>query len=86
MTRRSRRLLSRDKQVQSLEVRLGGDRFALSLDGEMAQASRERQVAGIAIKRESLDLDEWVRALTDALREEASRSASAREALGRLIE
>ena len=46
---------------------------------------REREVGGIAIKREQLDPDAWVAALTNDLRAEAERSSEARAALESLL-
>jgi hypothetical protein len=55
------------------------------VDGARVQGFRERQSGGIAIKRESLDPDAWIAALTADLRTEAERSAQARAALEALL-
>jgi hypothetical protein len=84
--RRGGGLLGRgEKRVRRLKVDLGGSVFQLTLEGERIEGSRERRVGGISIKREPLDPDEWVAALTDELREEAQRSAEARTALEGLV-
>ncbi|HUN77344.1 MAG TPA: hypothetical protein VMU32_00320 [Solirubrobacteraceae bacterium] len=84
--RRGGGLLGRgEKHVREVRVELGEMRYQLTIEGERVAGFRERQVGGIAIKREPLDAQAWVSALADDLRAEAQRSAQAREALGRLL-
>jgi hypothetical protein len=84
--RRGGGLLGRGaRHVRLVKVELGEMRYQLILEGDRVEGFRERQVGGIAIKRESLDPREWVSALTSDLRVEAERSAEAREALTRLL-
>jgi len=77
------------KRVRQVLVELGagggGVRYQLAVEHDRVQGFRERQVGGIAIKREPLGAGEWVAALTDELRVEAERSAEARAALDRLL-
>lgn len=85
--RRGQGLLGRgQKHVCLIRVQLGELRYQLEIDGERVQGFREREVGGIAIKRESLDPQGWVGALAEDLRTEAQRSADARDALARLID
>ena len=74
-----------EKRVRRLHVSLGGASYELTVASERIEGFREREVGGIAIKRERLDPGEWVAALAADLREEAQRSAQAREALERLV-
>jgi hypothetical protein len=74
-----------EKRVRRLEVELGGCSYELMSSGERVECSRERKVGGISIKREPLGPDAWVAALTAELRDEAQRSAQAREALEKLV-
>jgi hypothetical protein len=84
--RRGGGLLGRgEKRVRRLEVELGGCSYELMSSGERVECSRERRVGGISIKREPLDPDAWVAALTAELQEEAQRSGQAREALEKLV-
>jgi hypothetical protein len=84
--RRGGGLLGRGpRRVRSVRVELGSSCYQLVVDGERLEGFRERQVGGIAIKRESLPAAEWMAALTDTLRAEADRSAEARSALDRLL-
>jgi hypothetical protein len=84
--RRGGGLLGRgEKQVRRVQVELGSCCYELAVDGPRVQGFRERQSGGIAIKRESLDPDAWIAALTTDLRAEAERSAQARTALEELL-
>jgi hypothetical protein len=83
--RRARGLLDRTKVVEALEVRLGTSRYRLEVRDGRPEAAREQEVRGIVIRREPLELDEWVQALGDELAEEARSSAEARAALERLV-
>jgi hypothetical protein len=83
--RRSKRLLSREKVVESIEVHLGDFRYRLSVDGRRVQASRAKAVRDVTIKTDALELDDWMRALADDLRARADESAEARAALERLV-
>ena len=82
--RRSKRMLSREKVVEAIEVRLGDWRYALRVVDGRPDAAREQQVRGVVIKREPLEVGAWMAALTRELRAEAESSAEARAALERL--
>ncbi len=73
------------KRVRSLRVELGSSCYQLTVEDGRLEGFLERQVGGIAIKREPLAAAEWMAALTDTLRAEAESSAEARSALERLL-
>jgi len=80
--RRGGGLLGRgEKRVRQVSVDLAGCCYQLTVAGDRVEGFRERQVGGISIKREPLDPDAWIAALTDELQAEAQRSAEARAAL-----
>ena len=87
--RRGGGLLGRgEKHVRQIQVELGsasGTTYQLTIDGDRVEGFRERKSGGIAIKREPLDPQAWVVALSEDLRAEAQRSAEARTALERLL-
>jgi hypothetical protein len=87
--RRGGGLLGRgEKHVRQIQVELGsgsGTRYQLEIDGDRVEGFRERKSGGIAIKREPLDPDQWITALTEELQAEAQRSAEARAALEGLV-
>jgi hypothetical protein len=84
--RRGGGLLGRgEARVRSVRVDIGQYVYLLEVDGRRLAGYREKQVGGICIKREQLDAGMWVAALVAELREEAGRSAQARESLARLL-
>ena len=83
--RRARSLFDREKVVETIEVRLGEARYSLRHHRGRVEASRDKEVRGVVIKREQLALAEWVAALEGDLREQAQTSAAARAALERLV-
>jgi len=84
--RRGGGLLGRgEKRVRQVQVELGANRYELAVEDGRVEGFRQRQVGGIAIKREPLDPNEWIAALTADLRVEAERSAQARTALEKLL-
>jgi hypothetical protein len=74
-----------EKQVRMVQVQLGGTNFQLAVKDGRLEGFRERQVGGIAIKREPLDPQAWVSELAAQLQDEAQRSAQARSALEGLL-
>ena len=80
--RRSKRMLSREKVVESISVTLGDFLYELRANG---QASRAKAVRGVTIQPEPLALDDWVQALANDLSGRADESAEARAALERLV-
>jgi hypothetical protein len=82
---RKRKFLGKPGPVSEIEVRIGECRYSLCPSSGGPNASRLREVGGIAIKRESLSIDEWLAALTSELEAEAQRSAEARASLERLL-
>ncbi len=73
------------RRVRELVVELAGTSYELAVEASGLRASRQRQVGGIAIKRETLAPDAWIAALTEELRAESERSADARAALEGLL-
>ena len=82
--RRSKRLLSREKVVEAIEVRLG-DAATRCARRTAADAAREQEVRGVVIKREPLELDAWVARADRRAARAAQSSAEARAALERLV-
>jgi hypothetical protein len=83
--RRAKRLLSREQVVEAIEVTLGAHRYALRRDRRGVEATRAKEVRGVVIKREQLELSAWVDGLTAELGELAADSSRAREAFERLM-
>ena len=74
------------KKVRQISVDAGDTRLRLDRDGANIQTSRARLSAGIVLKTERIDTDEWLQELGRALAEQARRSSVTREALQRMLE
>ncbi len=72
--------------VDALAVDLGTWRFALRSDRGQPIAERTHLVRGIALKTETLPLDLWLAALTEALAELAATGERERRAILQLLE
>jgi hypothetical protein len=83
--RRARGVFNREKAVDTIEVRLGDSRYTLRHRHGRIEASRDKEVRGVVIKREEVGLADWVAGLEADLREQAETSAAARAALERLV-
>lgn len=81
--RRAKRLLSRDRRVERIEVALGD--LSYVLDARAGEARRAKVVRGVTIKTEQLELAAWLEALTAGLRAAADESEDARQALEKLL-
>jgi hypothetical protein len=74
------------KQVRRISVDAGDERLELKVtDRGAIQTSCARLSGGIVLKTEELGTDEWLRRLSAALAEQASRSQTTRQALERLL-
>jgi hypothetical protein len=83
--RRSKGFMSREKVVDTIEVTLGESRFGLQLKGRRVESHRAKEVRGVVIKRETLELNAWVIELATELREQARGSSQALQAFQRLV-
>ncbi len=82
---RGRRGMLGPKLVQKIAIEAAGERLELQRDGDAVHAQRARVSGGIVLKREEIDLDDWLQALGQALAVEAERSERTRQALERLL-
>ena len=73
------------KRVSKIVVDAGDRRLELRADGPGIQCTRARLSGGIVIKTEMVGIDEWIAELSRALAEQARRSETTRQALGRLL-
>jgi hypothetical protein len=83
--RRAARLLSRERHVAEIEVRLGESTYLLHRERHGVTTTRAKTVRGVRIRNEDLDVEAWLAALEADLREQAQTSAEARAALERLL-
>jgi hypothetical protein len=85
ISRRSRSLFDRRKQVARIEVELGEERYVLRNDDGVLEARRARVVGGVVLKSELLGLEEWIESLARAIAAEARLSERGRLALEQLL-
>lgn len=78
-------LLSGAKLVSRVDCALGDRQYALAQSGGSWQASKSTVVRGIALKSETLPVEQWLDALLADLRAEAQTSEEWSRALGRLL-
>lgn len=73
------------KQVRRIALDAGGQRLELRTAGASLQTSCARLSAGIVLKSETVSTDDWLRALGEALADQARHSSATRQALERLL-
>ncbi|MGH2449581.1 MAG: hypothetical protein ACRDFS_13395 [Chloroflexota bacterium] len=83
--RKSKGIFSSEKQVRSVAIDLGDERYDLAVDKSRFEPRRAKIVRGIVLKTEPLSLAEWIDALSTAIASRAQRSEQAREALHRIL-
>jgi hypothetical protein len=73
------------KAVRSIALDAGDRRLALTYQGGALEARAASISGGIVLKNETLEVEEWVAAVGQALAVEARRSEGTRRALERLL-
>lgn len=73
------------KQVRKITVDAGDERLELRAEGGTLQTISARLSGGIVLKSEAIDIDEWLRLLSQVLAVQAQRSQITRQALERLL-
>jgi hypothetical protein len=84
--RRSKRLLSREKVVASIDVTFGEEGFGLRREGSRVVAVRRKVVRGITIRNDELPVADWVNDLGAAIGREAGDASAAHVALSGLLD
>jgi hypothetical protein len=73
------------KLVERIVVDAGDRRLELRAGPGAVETSSSRLSGGIVLKREQIDADAWLAALSETLAAEARRSETTRQALERLL-
>jgi hypothetical protein len=73
------------KSVRTISVDAAGERYELRTEGGTVQTFCARTSGGIVLKTEPVEVDEWLRRLSEALAAAADRSQATRQALERLL-
>jgi len=74
------------KTIKGLTLTQGENRLSLVESGSGGlEASHTRVVRGIALKTESITVEEWLTMVSESLEESAQKNAQARAAMARLL-
>lgn len=76
---------SKRSEVERIAVEMGDDRFELATAGGSVQCLRSKVVRGIALKRDEVPIERWVRDLVDAVLASAAVGEQARRVLEGLV-
>jgi hypothetical protein len=79
------RLLKRSDEIRRVSVRLGDDELDAIVDGGSVECTVARSSGGIRIRSTRVTMDEWIRQLLGALRDEAATSQATRQALESIV-
>ncbi len=78
-------LLRRPEQVEGLTIDLGEDQLEATMADGQLQCLVSRRSGGIRIRSVRVSMDEWLRRLLGALKDEATTSEATRSALESLL-
>jgi hypothetical protein len=71
--------------ISSVKIVLDGNQFEANVDGPALRCSVGHFSGGIRIRSESVDIEQWIVKLLEALKAEAAHSESARQALENIV-
>lgn len=77
---------ARVRPLKRLGVELSEETFALQSENGPLEAQITRRVRGVAIKTESVSVEEWIARLSARLAERAGQNRAAREALEKWLD
>ncbi|MGA7834498.1 MAG: hypothetical protein WCA31_04770 [Acidimicrobiales bacterium] len=77
--------LHKSDTIAAVQIALGGNQFEATVDGAVLRCTVGHVSGGIRIRSESVDVDQWIVKLLQALKAEASHSDSARRALENIV-
>jgi hypothetical protein len=76
---------SKRSEVERIAVEMGDERFELAASSGAVQCMRTKVVRGIALKREEVPIERWVRDLVDAVIASSAAGEEARSVLEGLV-
>lgn len=79
------RLRRHTDEIRRVSVRLGDDTLDAVVDGGVLECTVARSSGGIRIRSARVSMDEWLRQLLGALRQEAASSTATRQALESIV-
>jgi hypothetical protein len=71
--------------ITSVQIALDGNQFEANVEGPALRCSVGHVSGGIRIRNETVDIDQWIVKLLEALKAEATHSESARQALENIV-
>ncbi len=77
--------LRKSEEIRRLSIRLGDDEFDATVEGGTVVCTISRSSGGIRIRSNRVGIDEWLRRLLGALRDEAATTEATRVALESLV-
>lgn len=77
--------LRRSDEIRRVSVQLGDDTLDAAVQGSTLECTVARSSGGIRIRSAKVSMDEWLRHLLGALREEAASSSATRLALESIV-
>jgi len=78
-------LKKRSDEIRRISVQLGEDTLEASVNGGTLECIVFRSSGGIRIRSAKVSMDEWLRTLLGALKDEAANSSAARQALESIV-
>lgn len=82
---RSGGFLKRSDEIRRISVQLGEDTLEAAVNGGTLECIVFRSSGGIRIRSAKVSMDEWLRTLLGALKDEAANSSAARQALESIV-
>ena len=77
--------LRKSEEIRRIQIRLGDDDLEVRVEGGGVECTIGRSSGGIRIRNEKVTIDEWLRRLLTALRDEAQSSQATRLALESIV-
>lgn len=77
--------LHKSDAIASVQIAIGGNQYEAAVDGAALRCTVGHISGGIRIRSESVGVDQWLVKLLEALKDEATHSESARQALENIV-
>lgn len=77
--------LRKSEEIRQVSIRLGDDQFDAAVDRGTVACTISRSSGGIRIRSSRVGIDEWLRRLLGALRDEAATTEATRVALESIV-
>jgi hypothetical protein len=71
--------------ISSVQINMANDQFEAVIDGADLRCTVGHVSGGIRIRSETIDMDQWITRLLQALKAEAAHSDAARQALENIV-